>query len=137
MPTTSRPFYLAVAATLVAWLIALLIAGIIGRLVPQSISLDGDEDVLRLQQQFRDKPTITEDDLRRAERLIDEKVRAKARTNSFTEALARLQDRALLLAWIPWTALGLLFVANLRELAVAGMMLLRKRHAEAVLLTAG
>lgn len=123
MAASSRPLHV-VAATLVAWFAALFVAGIIGRFVPESISLEGDEDILQLQQQFRDKPTITEEDLSRAERLINEKVRAKVRVHSFGESLERLQDRALPLAWIPWAALGLLLVANLRDLAVAGITLL-------------
>jgi len=112
MRSNTERIFIALVATTLAWFVGVMMAFAIGRLVPERIDLENDEEVLQLQQEMREKGSLTEEDFRRTERLFKSKSRAKAEVDSLQAFLAKAQDRALPVAWIPWALLGFFALRN-------------------------
>jgi len=119
-------FLVAFAATSLVWFVSLCIAFAVGRFVPERVSLENDPEILKMQQELRDKGAWTEQDLNRAQRLIESKARALTKADSPAELILRLQTRALPVSWIPWALLPLFALKQFRHMwaVVYGLLIL-------------
>ncbi len=115
-----------VALSVVAWVAALVISVVFSQFVAQEHPLPPDAALAELQQQLGDKGQITEEELARAERRIEElhrEIRKKVAAETLSERLNRIQVHASIVSWIPWAFIVLVAVRQLQDVLAMGAVL--------------